>query len=238
MSKTLLIIAHSETPPIHKMHDILESLGWGCNVVRTPFGEELPPVESVPGLIIMGSAAAVYRRDKLAWVDTEMTWVEEALKREIPTFGICFGCQMLAQLMGGEVIKGEHGREFGFTKVYKGPACGTHEIFGTGLEGQEVFQAHGDTFTLPETARCLLTGELYPHQAIQYADHVFGTQFHPEISPEVVERWHQYALDRDETLGDHVPPTPAAHKALARKKNKPVDAWLEGFLARLFKSAY
>lgn len=48
---------------------------------------------------------------------------------------------------------------------------------------QTFFQWHGEGFTLPQGAELLAGSASFPQQAFRYGGNVFGTQFHPEVSP-------------------------------------------------------
>lgn len=228
----ILVIGHSENPPTAKLAEILPRLGFSMTIVRTPFGEKLPPQESVAGVIILGAPVSVYAYVELAWLQEELRWVEKYLRLKRPIFGICFGCQMLAHLLGGKVVEGDYGREFGFTSV---APTGEDAIFGSELAGLDVFQAHGDTFTVPDAAQHLMAGDVYHMQAAKFGERLYGVQFHPEITGEIVARWHRFGLDRGRQFGESVPATPEAHQALAEQKLPPVHDWLELFLKRLLK---
>lgn len=99
---------------------------------------------------------------------------------------MCLGSQLLASTFGGQVERGEHGFEVGVievTKVAEDPLL--EGIPDTFLAGS----MHQDAITrLPEGATLLATGSLYPHQAFRYGSS-WGVQFHPELSPDVYERW-------------------------------------------------
>ncbi|MFZ2619745.1 MAG: type 1 glutamine amidotransferase [Alphaproteobacteria bacterium] len=229
---TIAIIAHSEHPPVRHLQTIIQhQLGFTCSMARTPLGEMPPAVEEVRGLIIMGSLCSVNEYTRLRWLQQEMQWVEQVLQRNIPTLGICFGAQMLAHIAGGSVRTGEHGHEFGYVKVQ---STAMDTCFGQGLDGAEVFQCHHDAYTPPLTATRLLQGHMYAEQATRFAPKVYGVQFHSEITEDVVARWHQFGLDHGHVHGPHVPATAVEHAQLARQKQPPIHAWLEGFLERLF----
>jgi GMP synthase (glutamine-hydrolysing) len=53
------------------------------------------------GLIVMGSASSVH--DEVAWRQPLADWVLDKLRAGMPTFGICYGHQLIAHLLGGRV---------------------------------------------------------------------------------------------------------------------------------------
>ena len=64
-------------------------------------------LDEVDGWLISGSAYSVYDPDP--WIGALKKRVREAIDRGQPVFGICFGHQLVADVMGGKVQKAEQG---------------------------------------------------------------------------------------------------------------------------------
>ena len=63
------------------------------------------------------------------------------------------------------------------------PVC---EPFG---QTETVFQWHGDTFSLPKDAARLFSSPLCQEQAFRYRNHVYGVQFHVEVTEVMIRAW-------------------------------------------------
>jgi GMP synthase-like glutamine amidotransferase len=112
------------------------------------------------------------------WLLPEIEWVREALERDIPILGICFGGQLLARALGGTVIRAPKA-EIGWTVIHSN----NRDIVSAG----PWFQFHYDTWTVPEGAT-----EIARNSAASQA-FVFGRslalQFHPELTATTLEGW-------------------------------------------------
>ena len=64
-------------------------------------GDALPRREGFAGVIVTGSAAMVTERAD--WSERSADWLREAAHDGMPLFGICYGHQLLAHALGGEV---------------------------------------------------------------------------------------------------------------------------------------
>lgn len=227
---SVFILGHSDNPPTAKLEHMLTELGLPAQVIKVAASEALPNIDDVRGLIIMGALASIYHEDHYIWLQNEMAFVEKILHKNIPIFGICFGCQMLAQLTGGSVFQGEKGREFGFVKV----DCAKAGSLLSPLNKAEIFQAHGDTYTLGAGVEQLLEGGVYTQQGTQFGEKAYGVQFHPELTPDVVQRWHSFGLQRGWPHVTNLDFTPEEHAKMAEEKFAKTDVWLKEFLAELF----
>jgi GMP synthase (glutamine-hydrolysing) len=109
------------------------------------------------------------------------------VERQVPIFGICFGHQLLAHALGGQVGDSPHGREFGTVEVQLTEEAQGDALFG-GLPpafGAQV--AHSQSvLEMPEGARRLASSALEPNQAFAVGDSAWGVQFHPEFDAGVV----------------------------------------------------
>jgi GMP synthase (glutamine-hydrolysing) len=97
----------------------------------------------------------------------------------IPTFGICYGFQAMAQALGGRV---EHtgGREYGGTPL---TILRDGELFGGQPREQTVWMSHGDAVVAaPEGFVVTAMTPQTPVAAFENpARGLYGTQFHPEV---------------------------------------------------------
>ena len=82
-----------------------------ARVVNVEAGEPLPEARGHAGVIVTGSAAMV--TDRHPWSERTADWLREAVDRGLPYFGICYGHQLLAHALGGEVGDNPAGREMG-----------------------------------------------------------------------------------------------------------------------------
>jgi GMP synthase (glutamine-hydrolysing) len=130
-------------------------------------------LRSARGVIISGGPSSVY--------DPDSPTVDPAIfTTGQPVLGICYGQQLMAHLLGGEVRKGEKG-EYGFATLEVAETA--DPVFG-GLAGrQQVWMSHRDLVTAPP-AGFAVTGRTETCAVAAIADHMrklYAVQFHPEV---------------------------------------------------------
>jgi len=142
-----------------------------------------PPEGPVDAIVVTGSAASVTER--APWMIRAESWLRARIDEGVAVLGICFGHQMVAQALGGRVVKNSAGREIGTVKVGR---CDDDDPLFRGLPREIVVNAtHVDTVhELPPGARLLATTKLERHAAFAVKHNVWGVQFHPEIDGDIM----------------------------------------------------
>jgi GMP synthase (glutamine-hydrolysing) len=106
------------------------------------------------------------------------------VRARVPTLGICFGHQLLAQALGGQVVRNPRGREIGtvdFEIVESDP------LLSSATAPLEANATHVDTIEqLPEGVRVLARTGLERHAAVRFTEMAWGVQFHPEMDATIV----------------------------------------------------
>uniref|UniRef100_A0A7S3JT39 GMP synthase (glutamine-hydrolyzing) n=1 Tax=Aureoumbra lagunensis TaxID=44058 RepID=A0A7S3JT39_9STRA len=137
------------------------------------------------GVIISGGPQSVFEESSPR-VDSKI-W-----SLPVPLLGICYGCQMMCQDLGGIVKNSDHG-EYGAAELH----C-TVETNGLIPSGKRVvWMSHRDIVTrLPDGMETIATTEHSPHAAVKLIGKpVFGVQFHPEV---------RHTSDGEKILGNFV----------------------------------
>ncbi len=139
---------------------------------------EFPPAVgtaawSYDGVVITGSQTSVY--DGYDWIDRTTAWFRSVHEAGVPTLGVCWGHQFLAQALGGRVVDaGEY--ELGYREIER---VGDDPLFGGMPDRVTSFETHSDEVAeLPPDASELARNE-FSLQAFR-VDTAWGVQFHPE----------------------------------------------------------
>jgi len=142
---------------------------------------ELPPVNKIDWLIIMGGPMSVNDELEYPWFVEEMKFVGQAIDAGKTILGICLGAQLLAKVLGSDVYPNPH-KEIGWFPIEKAKTA-TEKSNGIVAEDtQVVFHWHGETFDLPSGAVHLARSEACENQAFVYGDRVIGLQYHLETT--------------------------------------------------------
>src|SRR5215510_6996598 len=146
--------------------------------------EELPEPDWA-GIIITGSPASTY--DGEAWIARSEDFLRRAADRTVPLYGVCFGHQLLAQTFGGRVEKCRHGWELGTVTLTLTTEGENDLLFSDLPRSFPVQMSHGDVVAeLPPGAVSLAQNDHWAYQAFKLGDRIWGTQFHPEFTPEII----------------------------------------------------
>ncbi|MCO5143150.1 MAG: type 1 glutamine amidotransferase, partial [Oligoflexia bacterium] len=185
----ILVFQHVAHEILGTLTPLLKQSGMRIRFVnfdRTP--EEQPTIEKYHGLVVLGGWMGVYESDRYSHIKTECHLIEEALKKEIPILGICFGAQLLAHTLGSNVRRHTH-KEVGWQKVQFFSSAKEDKIFSHFQKEEILFQMHGDTFDIPSNSVQLASSELCSSQAFRYGEKVYGLQFHLETDAAKIERF-------------------------------------------------
>jgi GMP synthase (glutamine-hydrolysing) len=132
--------------------------------------------------IITGSSS--YVTERAPWMLRAEAYLRELVARGAPVLGLCFGHQLLAKALGGDVCRNRRGREIGTVTVTK---TGHDPLFAGVPDPFAANATHLESVErLPPGARVLASTALDPIAAYGIGDHVRCVQFHPEMDAEAV----------------------------------------------------
>ena len=150
--------------------------GVYCEV--KPYTTPLEQIKAMApiGIIFTGGPNSVYD-EKAPHVDPEI------FNLGIPVLGICYGCQLMAHTLGGQVTaaQDDSAREYGKTETYYNTDC---KIF-KGLPAQGIsWMSHGDYMAkVPQGFDLVAHSDACPNVAIADESRGFyGEQYHPEVN--------------------------------------------------------
>lgn len=189
-------------------------------------GTPPPAASACDAVIITGSPAGVY--DSTPWMDPLRAFIREAFATRTPLAGICFGHQIIADALGGDVRKSD-----------KGWGVGRHTYSITEkrswmVDAEDAFSlavSHQDQVITPPTgAATLARSDHTDHAMLAYEGApIISVQGHPEFSDNFVAAL--YGARRGLSLSDDMADAAIGSLAIP-EDNALVGEWI----ARFFRS--
>ena len=184
----------------------IREAGVYCEILPYNITVEEILKKSPKGLILSGSPASVYEKDAPR-PDASLLH-----KLDCPLLGICYGLQVVAADLGGEV-KAAHSREYGYARLKI--VDRTSPLFASLPEELDVWMSHGDHMTIPPPGFRITAETDEALNAFEdLSKRIFGLQFHPEVAhtPLGGQILRNFIFDICGCLGDWSPGTVIAEQ--------------------------
>ena len=181
--RPIAILQHEALQGPDFLAQCLQHQGWDTRVFRPDQGDDVPhSSRDFSGVVVLGSDHSVH--DRLSWIAGERGLVADALARDVPVLGHCFGAQQLALAAGGRVCRNAW-PNIGWCRVWVTPDA--RPMF-LGAQELHVFNWHYDTFALPPGAQRTMYGSHCLNKGFRIGPHL-GFQCHLEVTEDGVRRW-------------------------------------------------
>ncbi|MEX0599414.1 MAG: type 1 glutamine amidotransferase [Rhodothermales bacterium] len=155
--------------------------------------------------LMIGGAGEFSAVDDYPWMAEMLELVRMAYRRRLPTFGSCWGHQIIARALGGRVVNDSELAEMGCHSVLLTPAGMEDPLLGAFPQRFLANMGHHDRVVeLPAEGIELAYSETQRYQAFRIAGRpMYGTQFHSELDAERErERLHRYREHYPEIAAD------------------------------------
>jgi GMP synthase (glutamine-hydrolysing) len=205
MNRKLYIIKVGTTFPATAREygdfDLWTLKGFDCSdnevtIIDAEHGEPLPAAKECAGVVVTGSHDMV--TDKLPWSVNVAEWIPSLLEADVPFLGICYGHQLLAYSLGGEVGFHPKGTEVGTVDIHLLPQSACDTLFCSLPSTFQVHVTHAQTvISLPQGAIHLATNSFEPNHAFRIGKCAWGVQFHPEYDTNIMR---SYIINEAEDL--------------------------------------
>jgi GMP synthase-like glutamine amidotransferase len=208
-----------------KVVQLLQPLrpGWTFEVVPVKDGVLPASAQAFDGYVVTGSPASV-NDDSLPWVGQLLGFIREVHAARQPLIGLCFGHQAVARALGGQVVRNAAGWGLGTAathwaqpRAWMDPPVATTTLMA----------AHNEQVTrMPEGAECLGGSNFCPIGSMQIGQHIWTTQYHPEMPLVFMQALLGYLVDKldADTIA-------RAHTSLANAADVPLfGQWMVQFL--------
>ena len=142
-------------------------------------GEMPPAPDAADGWLITGSKHGAY--EPHPWIPPLEDFIRACYADRVPMIGVCFGHQVIAQAMGGKVVKFDGGWSVGRTE---------YQIDGEPLAMNAWHQ--DQVIKRPESATLIGSSDFCENAALLYDDRMLTIQPHPEYGDDFIKGLIEY----------------------------------------------
>ena len=159
-------------------------------------------VDECKGWIITGSPASAYDDDQ--WIKDLIEFTQKAHEQNKKILGICFGHQLIAHALGGEIENSNKGWGVGvreFNLQTETPLISKEVATELNNKCALLFSHQDQVIKLPPNAVNIAGDDFCPHQIYAIDEHIFSIQGHPEFTVEYAKKRYDARIEK---LGEKV----------------------------------
>lgn len=183
----IVVFRFSQTEGPGYLGDFLTQRGILWTQINVDTGDIVPKdISGYSGLVLMGGPMSV--NDNLPWIAQVLDLIRQAITRNLPVLGHCLGGQLMSKALGAQITQNPV-KEIGWGGVSKVGHNPAPEWLGGLPSSFEVFQWHGETFSIPEPATRLLESPFCSNQAWLLNNTHLALQCHIEMTAPMIQAW-------------------------------------------------
>ena len=208
MSKNILILQHINIETPGYILDLMKKDKFNLTTIELDEGETIPSkLDQFDGMFCMGGPMDTWMEEDYPWLIDEKNKIKEfVVDLEKPYLGFCLGCQLLGEVVGGNVVKSKP-PEIGILDITMSDAYSNDHLFGEFSPAIKALQWHSyEVQNLESNNDVILLGSspTTKYQIFKYKNHAYGIQFHIEIKDNTVSQWAcvpEYESALEDSLG-------------------------------------
>jgi len=189
----VIVLQHIKIEDPGYIKDLMLADGWKLTTIELDKGDKIPKdLSKFDGMFCMGGPMDTWMEEKFPWLIEERKKIKEfVVNLKKPFLGFCLGCQLLGEVVGGQVIKSDPA-EIGIMNVDLLNAKQNDNLFSTFPKKIKALQWHSYEVRGLESNKditLLASSRTTKYQIFKYQNHAYGIQFHIEIKNTTVSDW-------------------------------------------------
>ena len=204
----VIVLQHIKVEDPGHIKDLMLADKVNLTTIELDEGEKIPnDLSKFDAMFCMGGPMDTWMEDKYPWLIDEKQKIKNfVVDLKKPYLGFCLGCQLLGEVVGGNVIKSAK-PEIGMLDINFSQDKSNDQLFSTFPDKVKALQWHSYEVVNLENNKditLLASSPTTKYQIFKYQDHAYGIQFHIEIKDTTVNDWGcvvEYKSALEEQLG-------------------------------------
>jgi len=205
----IIILQHIKIEDPGFIKDLMISDGINLTTIELDEGEKIPDdLTKFDAMFCMGGPMDTYMEDQHPWLVDEKKKIKEfVVNLKKPYLGFCLGCQLLGEVLGGNVVKSEPA-EIGIMDINFSKKKDNDILFSTFPKKIKSLQWHSYEVAGLDNNKdvtIIASSPITKYQIFKYQNHAYGIQFHIEIKDTTVGEWGcvpEYKQALEDQLGE------------------------------------
>jgi len=204
----VIVLQHIKVEDPGHIKDLMLADKVNLTTIELDEGEKIPnDLSKFDAMFCMGGPMDTWMEDKYPWLIDEKQKIKNfVVDLKKPYLGFCLGCQLLGEVVGGNVIKSAK-PEIGMLDINFSQDKSNDQLFSTFPDKVKALQWHSYEVVNLENNKditLLASSPTTKYQIFKYQNHAYGIQFHIEVKSNTVSDWGcipAYKNALEESLG-------------------------------------
>ena len=205
----VIVLQHINIEDPGFIKDLMITEGVKLTTIELDEGEKIPSdLNKFDAMFCMGGPMDTWMEKDYSWLIEEKKKIKEfVVELKKPYLGFCLGCQLLGEVVGGNVVKSKY-PEIGMLNVNFSQYKKSDLLFSEFPEKITSLQWHSYEVQNLENNKnitLLASSPETKYQIFKYQEHAYGIQFHIEVKDTTVGEWGcvpEYKSALEKQLGD------------------------------------
>ncbi|MEM7343279.1 MAG: type 1 glutamine amidotransferase [Chloroflexota bacterium] len=204
----IIVLQHINIEDPGYLKDLMLADGWELTTIELDEGDSIPAdFSQFDAMLCMGGPMDTWMEENYPWLIDEKKRIKEfVVDMEKPFLGFCLGCQLLGDVVGGQVVR-SNPPEIGLMDITLTRERLTDPLFAEYPETIQAVQWHSyEVQGLENNADVTILGAspTTKSQIFRYKQRAYGIQFHIEVKDDTVNQWScvpEYKTALENSLG-------------------------------------
>ena len=188
-----IVLQHIKIEDPGYIKDLMLADGWNLTTIELDEGDKIPKnLNEFNAMLCMGGPMDTWMEKEFPWLVEERLRIKEfVLDMEKPFLGFCLGCQLLGEVVGGQVVKSSV-PEIGILDVSFSEDKKQDRLFSSFPNKIKALQWHSyevKNIEKNKNVTLLASSSSTKYQIFKYKKHAYGIQFHIEVKNNTVSDW-------------------------------------------------